>query len=134
MTAVEELRARVRRDLLKAKAFGIDCGGVLCSDVMALLDALEAALSERDALQAQISKVTSPEYLAEALEKVGAVDAEWQARVTALEKALADARFAIETTVACLNTWNGGRGGPADTDGILARIDALLSAKGGETP
>jgi hypothetical protein len=59
--------------------------------------------------------------------------AEAKARATALEKALEDARFAIETTVACLNTWNGGRGGPADTDGILARIDALLSAKGGET-
>lgn len=46
-----------------------------------------------------------------------------------LRDALEAARFAIETTVACLNTWNGGRGGPADTDGILARIDAALAGR-----
>lgn len=48
------------------------------------------------------------------------------AELASLYELLSDARFAIETTVACLNTWNGNRGGPADTDGIIARIDARL--------
>jgi hypothetical protein len=44
-----------------------------------------------------------------------------------LVAALKDARFAIEATDACLRTWNGGLGGPANIPGILAKIDAALS-------
>jgi hypothetical protein len=83
-------------------------------------DALEAALSERDAVQAQIAKVTSPEYLAEALEKVGVVDAAWQARVTALEKAL----NTIHATLIRL-AWD-------ENAGLIDVIDAALSPKLGE--
>jgi hypothetical protein len=43
------------------------------------------------------------------------------------------ARFAIEATLACLNSWNGGRGGPANTDRAMQLIDAAL-AKYGDQP
>ena len=49
------------------------------------------------------------------------------ARISELEAALRSARFAIEATEACLNTWNDGRGSPANVDGILAEIDTLLA-------
>jgi hypothetical protein len=108
MTAVEELRARVRRDLLKAKAFGTGCGGVLCSDVEALLDALEAALSERDDWRANATEFKEP-------------CSEWEARATALEQVLADL---LDIR-------------PGVTEPLVAKAAWMravaLSAKGGET-
>jgi len=46
-TIVKELR----RDLLKAKAFGLGCGGIRCAHVEALLDHIEAL---RKALEAVV--------------------------------------------------------------------------------
>lgn len=48
------------------------------------------------------------------------------AYITKIEKLLGDARFAIEATLVCLNTWNGGRGSFANCEGIMARIDKVL--------
>jgi hypothetical protein len=48
------------------------------------------------------------------------------ARVKALEEAGRNLKFALEVTDACLRTWNEGRGGPADVEGVLSRASALL--------
>lgn len=53
--------------------------------------------------------------------------ADLEAKIAAAVDALEAGRFAIEVTVACLNTWNGGRGSPADTDAILRRMDEALA-------
>lgn len=41
-------------------------------------------------------------------------------------EALKLADFAIEATEVCLNSWNGGRGSPANTELARKRISSLL--------
>lgn len=43
----------------------------------------------------ELARLTSPEYLEQALTKVGVVDAEWQTRATKAESQLAEAREEI---------------------------------------
>ena len=40
--------------------------------------------------------------------------------------------FALETTDVCLQSWNGGRGGPADVEGILERARKLQAKLTGD--
>lgn len=86
-------------------------------------------------LQARVDELTRKEHLAkldialrnEAIRILETERSDMQAVVREAKDALKDARFAIETTVACLNTWNGGRGSPTNTDGIVRAIDAALA-------
>lgn len=48
-------------------------------------------------------------------------------------KALVDAEFALEATLTCLNTWNGGKGAPVNTDKVFANIRAALRTVRGES-
>jgi hypothetical protein len=57
---------------------------------------IEALRKERDEALAKVALATDPAYLQSAIEKVGMVDAEWQARAIAAEKREAVMREALE--------------------------------------
>ncbi len=51
-----------------------------------------------------------------------------EAQVAEAKVALEGTIFGLETTEACLRTWNDGRGGAADVDGILERARSTLAS------
>lgn len=88
---------------------------------------------ENAELRAQIAKATDPEYLAEAIQKVGMVDEEWQARAEDLSRQLAerDAELARkEAALRRLADWPCG-GNTCDKHREFARAALSGSGDGG---
>lgn len=65
-----------------------ECKAVGWSSIPIKGDTIIALLSDLEAAEADLARVTSPEYLAEAIAKVGMVDVEWKARAEAAEAKL----------------------------------------------
>lgn len=82
----------------------LQLGGLFNPELMdhaKVRDMIIACRDRIEALEAELAKVTSTEYLTEAIQKVGMVDAEWQTRAEAAEADKARLSEALRTLLYC---------------------------------